>query len=231
MYKLMAVVMLAASQASAAVTYISQERRITASASDTNSLESADFRPFHADVVGNFIEFDSGGTPYSLPASMASQDSFLVSNAIIATGSISAEDGVQGLGSEAIAKCRVVFAIDRPTTYNLTGYWSHGITFEDSAPRTASITLSGVDTIYSSQYPENNILKFQTIYYINSSGTLQPGEYAFDVDFKWRNHHLGSGGDPGTPMRYNVILELTVPAPSTAAMSLLGMMSIIRRRR
>ncbi|MBS0195556.1 MAG: WD40 repeat domain-containing protein [Planctomycetes bacterium] len=159
-----------AGSARADVTYISQTRTVSASAMLGNggSATAPDYGPFNQSVSAqNELGWGNGAG--------ASQHSTINATRLDASGSQSANGGIQLSWGRSSSVFDVTFSVDTPTVYTLYGYW-------EANPSSYTLADAGVEltgptgTIYASRsYRDNTNNVYQDHY--DLSGKLEPGVY------------------------------------------------------
>ncbi|MBY0313114.1 MAG: hypothetical protein K2W85_13670 [Phycisphaerales bacterium] len=222
----LALVGLTAGSASAAVTYVSADRTVTATSAGTpQTFNSAALGEYNRTASVTRNDPNPPGTQTA--SASASITSNLLPDRITYALSASASDGVSassgfGAGS-ASTSMSVRFSIDVPTPFALVGTFPSPI--GNSAGASERLTLVGASGDVFSQ-------SFNTIIggapFQNLSGMLAPGTYDFTASVGAATLPSGSGTSFSNS---SFSRQLVIPAPVSAGLLALGGLTLTRRRR
>lgn len=213
---------------SAAVTYQSQDRRVTAQGGlvTPSSLSAPGFGPFSASVSG-FSNLSP--SPYS----NASQDSELGPLAMRSNMTARGVDGIQTSYGEGISLFDVSFQVSQTTNYELfSEYMIGSINLPNSGQSFSSFELSlfrvGVGTpLFQRTGSISNPVQPTISGQVAQFGVLDPGDYQLRARLTVGYFLSGTqgGGEQGT-----MSVRLFVPAPPMAAILIASVPMFGRRR-
>lgn len=213
-----------AATANAQVTYLTQDRSITAETSyDANvqTVSAGDFGPFAA-AVDLEVGFTTPDGEAGVNEAHAGIDCQLDPNAIVASGNLSAGGGLALVGGEstlvfgeAAAAIQTSFAITDATPFRLM-----------ASPRPSSDPKDRFKIKLEDQI--NNIVLFyldetMAAQVVDVAGLLAPGQYAleYQVEFTiWGPETLS-----------DFYFKMEIPAPGTMGLAAAGALFSARRRR
>ncbi len=207
------------------VTYLLQDRTITATTSfdaNTQSLLAPDFGPFIAGLsLLTFFPLEGGGEGRN--RAEAAIDCHLDPNAILAGGSVLGEGGTSFVGGvprrefgEAGARVNAAFRVDAATPFQLLASARPGINADDRFKiKLEDLTHGGVLFYLDETMPPQAV---------NFSGVLAPGDYSLEYQIEITID--------GPESLAGFSLEMRVPSPGAGtAFAIAGCVTALRRRR
>lgn len=197
---------IAASYANAGLTYQSQDRSITAGAylpsgQQTEAINSNGFDDFDETLAQTFFDNQSGSA-----SGFASQVSSLHQFGMTASGTAGGMDGPPAGSSSGFgfSRFKVEFILDQAAEYTLDfNYFADISSYSFTG---ASLNLGGSDVFVN----------------ISDSGILQAGAYSFTIDFGVSSAFVSGS--------FNFDFQI-VPAPASAGLLAIGLLTATRRRR
>jgi hypothetical protein len=215
-----------ATVASAAVINVSQTRDVQARASFMPNASDSTILvgPWISSVTQTSDGFSSGGT--------ATQNTLVSDTRFAGTGTISAQDDVQGTSGGARSGFFVTFDVVTPTDYSLVGSWNVSHDFNSTNPA-ATMRFERIspdaEVFHNSFFFDNTFSGggFANSGSVNLAGVLPAGRYRFEVFVDltiFRNPGIFSGNG-------SFAFDLVVPAPGAVGLAgLAGLVSLRRKR-
>jgi hypothetical protein len=206
--------------------------------SQTRVAQARSAFPFLTDSTTSVGPWSSSVSVYDDPAhrteagGTATQDSLVSDTRFAGTGTVHAQDYLQGTSGAARSSYIATFEVTAPTDYSLVGNWSvHHVvgTYTNPLATMRFERLSPNPTVYHYSHfqdwsPWDEIVDSASV---NLAGTLPVGLYRFEVFV-----YQAIGFDPGSYRADGAFsFDLMVPSPGAIGLvALAGLVSLRRRR-